>query len=126
MKDAIFQSGRAASRNWRLIALRSWVKESFTMQSARRRRLRLYALLAFALALSALAVTKTLPYATFLMANADIDIAASDPSHRFSIGSTRWEVERFSSAPGLAPFRRYFFERCGGQTGTQAAMCLSG
>jgi len=37
----------------------------------------------------------------------------------------RWEVEQFSSAPGLAPFRRYFFETCGGQTGTEAAICLS-
>jgi len=91
----------------------------------RRRRLRLYVFLAFALALSVLAVTKTLPYASFLMANTDISVAASDPSHGFSIGSVRWEVVQFSTAPGLAPFRRYFFEKCGGQTGAQAAMCLS-
>ena len=97
------------------------------MQSplARRRRLCLYVFLAFALALSVLAVTKALPYASFLMANTDTGVAASDPSHGFSIGSMRWEVEQFSRAPGLAPFRRYFLERCGGQIGSQAAMCLS-
>jgi transglutaminase superfamily protein len=97
------------------------------MQSplARRRRLRLFVLLSFALALSALAVTKTLPYASSLMENTDTAVTASDPSHGFSIGSMRWEVEQFSSAPGLARFRHYFFETCGGQTGTQAAICLS-
>ena len=96
------------------------------MQSplARRWTLRLYLFLAFTLALS-VAVTKTLPYASFLVANTDAGVAGSDPSHGFSIGSVRWEVEQFSSAPGLAPFRRYFLEKCGGQTETQAAMCLS-
>jgi hypothetical protein len=92
----------------------------------RRRRLRLYAFFAFALALSALAVTKTLPYASFLMANTDISETASDPSHGFSVGSVRWEVEQFSGAPVLAPFRRYFLEECDGQTGTGAALCLAG
>jgi len=97
------------------------------MQSpqARGSRLRLCVFLAFALAVSVLAVTKTLPYASFLMANTDTALAASDPSHGFSIGSVRWEVRQFSSAPGLAPFRRYFLETCGSQTGPQAAMCLS-
>ena len=59
------------------------------------------------------------------MSSADIVTASSDPGHGFSIGSVRWEVEQFSSAPVLAPFRRYFVEKCGGQTGTAAAMCLS-
>jgi hypothetical protein len=94
-------------------------------QPARRRRLRLFGLLSFAVALSALAVTKALPYASFLMTNSDTSVADSDPRHGFSVGSVRWEVEQFSSAPGLAPFRRYFFKTCGGQTGIQAAMCLS-
>jgi hypothetical protein len=125
-KDAIFQTGRGSSSgNWRLTALRSWRKGKFRMQSASRRGLGLYALLAFTFALSVLAVTKALPYATCLMAYADIATAASDPSHGFSIESVRWDLEHFSSAPELAPFRRYFFERCGGQTGTQAAICLS-
>jgi hypothetical protein len=92
---------------------------------ASRRRLRLYALLAFVLALLALAVTKTLPYASFVIANTDVGEPTSDPSHGFSIGSIRWEAQEFSRAPGLAPFRRYFIERCGGQTGTHAAMCLA-
>jgi Transglutaminase-like superfamily len=97
------------------------------MQSplASSRRLVLCVFLAFALALSVLAATKTLPYASFLMANTDTAVAESDPSHGFSIGSVRWEVGQFSSAPGLAPFRRYFFGTCGGRTGTQAALCLS-
>jgi len=97
------------------------------MQSplARGRRLGHRIFLAFALALSALGVTKALPYASFLMANADTAVTESDPSHGFSIGSVRWEVGQFSSAPGLAPFRRYFFGTCGGRTGTQAAVCLS-
>lgn len=92
---------------------------------ARCRRLRLYSLIAFALTLLVLAITKTLPYASSLIANTASGVAESDPRHEFSIGSVRWEVGQFSSAPQLAPFRRYFFERCGGQTGTQAAMCLS-
>ena len=118
--------GAPSSMNWRLPHHDLGSREA-KMQSPleRRRRLRLYVFLAFALALSALAVTKTLPYASFLMANADISEAASDPSHGFSVGSVRCEVEQFSTAPGLAPFRRYFFEKCGGQTGTQAAMCIS-
>jgi len=65
---------------------------------ARRQRLRLYAFLAFALALSVLAVTKTLPYASFLMANTDTGEEASDPSRGFFLGSVRWEVEQFSRA----------------------------
>jgi len=92
---------------------------------ARRRKLGLRIFLAFALALSVLVVTKTLPYASFLIANTDTGAAASDPSHGFSIGSTRWEVAQFATAPGLGTFRRYFLETCGGQTGTQAAICLS-
>jgi hypothetical protein len=92
---------------------------------ARRRKLGLRIFLAFALALSVLVVTKTLPYASFLVANTDTGPAASDPSHGFSIGPMRWEMEQFSSAPGLDPFRRYFLETCGGQTGIQAAICLS-
>jgi len=97
------------------------------MQSppARRGKLRLYAFLALALALSVLAITKTLPYASFLMSNTDSGIAAPDESHGFTIGSVRWDVKQFSISPRLAPFRRYFFERCGGQTPAQAAMCLS-
>ena len=120
MSGRAFQPVRPSHRN-RILG-----QGKLRMQSplARRRRLRLYVFLAFALALSVLAVTKTLPYASFLMANTDAAVAASDPSHGFSIGSVRWEVEHFSSAPGLAPFRRYFFETCGGQTGTQAAICL--
>jgi transglutaminase superfamily protein len=94
-------------------------------QLARRRRLYLFVFLSFVLAFSSLAVTKALPYASFLIANTDTAVAASDPNHGFSIGSVRWDVEQFSSAPGLAPFRRYFFETCGSQTGTRAAMCLS-
>ena len=90
-----------------------------------RRRRPLLVFLAFALALSVLAVAKSLPYASSLMSSADIAITASDPGHAFSIGSVRWEVEQFSSASVLAPFRRYFVEKCGGQTGTAAAMCLS-
>lgn len=81
--------------------------------------------LVFALALLSLGVMKGLPYTTFLMANTDTTAAASDPSHQFSIGPVRWEIEQFSRARELAPFRRYFFETCGGQTGTQAAMCIS-
>jgi hypothetical protein len=121
MSGRAFQPERPSHRN-RILG-----QGKLRMQSplTRRRRLRLYVFLAFALALSVLAVTKTLPYASFLMANTDAAVAASDPSHGFSIGSVRWEVEQFSSAPGLAPFRRYFFETCGGQTGTQAAICLS-
>ncbi len=59
------------------------------------------------------------------MANTDGSLAVSDPGRGFSIGSIRWETEQFSRAPGLAPFRHYFLETCGGQTGTQAAICLS-
>jgi hypothetical protein len=116
-----------SGRKGRCSALRSRVNRKLRLQSTltRRRRLRLCVFLAFAVALSALAVTKTLPYASSLMANTDVVVEASDPHHGFSIGSVRWEVERFSSAPALAPFRRYFFERCGSRTGTQAAMCLS-
>jgi Transglutaminase-like superfamily len=94
-------------------------------QLARRRRLYLFVFLSFVFAFSSLAVTKALPYASFLMANTEFAVAASDPSHGFSIGSMQWEVKQFSSAPRLARFRHYFFETCGGQTGTQAAMCLS-
>ena len=81
--------------------------------------------LAFVLALSFIEVARTLPYSASIVANTGTTSAASDPSHGFSIGSVRWEIAQFSSAPGLAPFRRYFFETCRGQTGTQAAMCLS-
>jgi len=97
------------------------------MQSplARRQRLRLYALLAFALALFVLVVTKTLPYASFLMGDAGVGVVESDASHGFSIGSVRWEVEQFSRAASLTPFRRYFSEKCESQTGVQAAMCLA-
>ena len=97
------------------------------MQSAlkRRRSAQLYVFLAFALALSVLAVTKTLPYASFLIVNTDTNEATSDSNHGFSIGSVQWDVKRFSNAPELAPFRHYFIETCGSQTGTQAAMCLS-
>ena len=97
------------------------------MQSppVRQRRLLLCVFLALAIALLFLEITKKLPYSSSLMANADPTTAQSDPSHGFSIGSVRWEVEQFSSAPALAPFRQYFFETCGGQTRTQAAMCLS-
>ena len=97
------------------------------MQSllTRGRNAQLCVFLAFALALLVLAVTRTLPYASFLIANTDTTEATSDPNHGFSIGSVRWDVEQFSSAPGLAPFRRYFFATCVGQTGTQAALCLS-
>jgi len=79
----------------------------------------------FALALLILGVNKTLPYASFLVVNADAAGTVADPRHGFSIGSVQWGVEQFSRAPELAPFRRYFFETCGSQTGTQAAMCLS-
>src|SRR5436190_16949751 len=97
------------------------------MQSPRasHRRLRLYTFFAFALALSVLAITKTLPYASFLVENTDIGVAISESSHEFSVGSVRWEVEQFSTAPTLTPFRRYFRAECGSQTGTQAALCLS-
>ncbi len=92
---------------------------------AKIRRLRLRLFLSFALALAVLAVMKALPYASFLMVDTDVGIAVSDPSHGFSIGPLRWDVEKFSSAPELAPFRRYFFETCKGKTGAHAAMCLS-
>ena len=92
---------------------------------ARRRRLRFFVFLAFACALSVLPVTKALPYASFLVANTDTAVASSHPGREFSIGPVRWEVETFSSAPGLAPFRHYFLQACGGQTGTRAAICLS-
>ncbi len=90
-----------------------------------RHRRPLLVFLAFALALSMLAVAKTLPYASSLMSSADIAITASDPSHGFSIGPVRWETGQFSRASVLAPFRRYFAEKCAGQTGAGAAMCLS-
>jgi hypothetical protein len=109
-----------------LIALRSRVKRKLSMQSplVRQRGLLLCAFLTFGLALSFF-VAKELPYSSSLMANTESAAAVSDPSHEFSIGSLRWEVEQFSSAPSLAPFRRYFFEKCGGQTRAQAAMCLT-
>jgi hypothetical protein len=77
------------------------------------------------LALTALIVAKNSPYASSLMASADIAATEPDPGHGFSIGSLRWDVERFSSALVLAPFRRYFTEKCAGREGTEAAMCLS-
>jgi Transglutaminase-like superfamily len=88
-------------------------------------RQRLYVFLAFALALCVLTVTKSLPYASSLMASTDTDAMGSDPGRGFSIGSVRWDVEQFSSAPVLAPFRRYFIEKCSAQTGVGAAMCLA-
>jgi len=95
------------------------------MHRASSRRLRKYVFLAFGLALSVLAVTKALPYASSLMTNTDYSLPASDPSRGFSIGSVRWDLELYSRAPALAPFRRYFFGRCGGRTRIQAALCLS-
>lgn len=97
------------------------------MQSprTRRQRLRLHIFFALALALVALGVMKALPYATFLVENADVGVVASDPNHGFSVGSVRWEVEQFSRDASLASFRRYFRKTCGDKTGTQAAICLS-
>src|SRR4051812_3849062 len=105
-----------SSRTRLLSAPRSWIKGKFGMRSpqARRQRLRVYIFfLAFALALSVLAVTKSLPYASFLVENTDAGVAASEPSHGFSVGSVRWEVEQFSTAPSLTPFRHYFRAECG-------------
>src|SRR6266849_1655172 len=92
----------------------------------RQRRQRLHVFLAFALALCVLTVAKTLPYASSLVSSTDTNATATDPSRGFSIGSVRWDVEQFSGAPVLAPFRRYFIEKCGGQTGAGAAMCVAG
>src|SRR5215469_1358209 len=91
----------------------------------RRQTSRLCVFFAFALALLILALTKTLPYATFLVENTDAGVVASQPSHGFSVGSVRWEVEQFSGDASLASFRLYFRKTCGDKTGTQAAMCLS-
>ena len=90
----------------------------------RQRGLLLCVFLPFGLALSFFVVAKNLPYSSSLVANADTAATESD-SNGFSIGPVRWEVAQFSKAPGLAPFRRYFFETCGGQTRAQAAMCLT-
>jgi len=57
--------------------------------------------------------------------NTDAGVVASQPSHGFSVGSVRWEVEQFSGDASLASFRLYFRKTCGDKTGTQAAMCLS-
>jgi len=102
-------------------------KEIFRMRPflERQRRQRLYVVLAFALALCVLTVAKSLPYASSLVSSTDINATAIDPGRGFSIGSVRFDVEQFSSAPLLAPFRRYFIARCGGHAGAGAAMCLA-
>ena len=92
---------------------------------ARPQRLRLYIFFALALVLVALGVMRALPYATFLVENADVGVVASEPNHGFSVGSVRWEVEQFSRDASLASFRLYFRKTCGNKTGTQAAICLS-
>lgn len=77
------------------------------------------------LMLSQLVMMKILPYSTFLVGDAAAVTAEPNQVRAFAIGSVRWEVEQFSRAESLTPFRRYFFEKCGGQAGTQAALCLS-
>ena len=77
------------------------------------------------LMLSQLVMMKILPYSTFLVGDAAAVTAEPNQVRAFSIGSVRWDVEQFSSADLLAPFRRYFIEKCGGQAGTGAALCLA-
>ena len=76
-------------------------------------------------ALSLLGVMKVLPYSTFLIEDVAVVATEPDPVRGFAIGSVRWDVEQLSRDESLTPFRRYFFEKCGEQAGTQAAMCLS-
>jgi len=103
------------------------MRGEFRLQSqlARRRRLGLYALASMVVALSLLGVMKVLPYSTFLIEDVAVVATEPDPVRGFAIGSVRWDVEQLSRDKSLTPFRRYFFETCREQAGTQAAMCLS-
>src|SRR5690242_20252213 len=92
---------------------------------ARKRKLGLYALLSLVLMLSLLVGMKILLYSSCLVGDAVGIGGDSDPARRFAIGSVRWDMEQYSRDERLEPFRRYFFEKCPGQAGAKAAMCLS-
>ena len=94
-------------------------------QLTHRQRLGLYACFAFAFALSSLAATKVFPNGSFLVTDARNGLADSVPSPGFSVGSVRWDVEQFQRDKSPTPFRNYFFDKCGGRTGMQAAICIS-
>lgn len=74
-----------------------------------------------------LIVMKSLHYTTSSVSWYSIEEAENEekPSPNFAVGNLKFDVEEYSKAKELEPFRIYYRENCDGKKGIKAASCLS-
>lgn len=82
-------------------------------------------LLLLALGMLQFALLAALPYTTSLIDPVSVTEALREPAGNFGLGPIRWDLDSYAADPRFGEFRTYFKSHCDGETGLQAAICVS-